>query len=77
MDILKRLAMRNREVDPVGAKKSLDRLIVHKIRARYSQDEENAILRKTLAGIATEEFAEYNAFAEQCKVEARMEIGID
>lgn len=75
MDIIKRLAMRNREADPVGAKKSLDRLIVQKIRVRYSQDEENAILRKTLAGMATEEFDEYNAYVEQCKAEARAELG--
>lgn len=66
--------------------------VVTRIRARYSSDDESAILRKMIAltaypmpaaeGAELEavahraqqvmaEFEEYNAFAEQCKVEAR------
>lgn len=66
--------------------------VVTRIRARYSSDDENAILRKMLAvtsmpmpaaeGAELEaieqrtqqimtEFEEYNAFAEECKAEAK------
>jgi hypothetical protein len=74
--------------------------VVTRIRARYSSDDENAILRKMLAltsmpmpaaeGAELEavehraqqvmaEFEEYNAFAEECKAEARkvMNAGTD
>ena len=74
--------------------------VVTRIRARYSSDDENAILRKMLAvtsmpmpaaeGAELEavehraqqvmaEFEEYNAFAEECKAEAKkvMNAGTD
>ena len=42
--------------------------IVRLIRERYSPNEENAILRKKLAGIDTKhEFEEFNAYVEECK----------
>lgn len=72
MDIIKRLAMRNRAVDPEGAQKSLNRLIVKKIRLRYGTDEELAILRQR--DTKPDEFAEYNAFVEKCKAEAKAEL---
>lgn len=74
MDIIKRLAAKNRAADPKRAERSLARLVVAKIRTRYSTDEELAVLRQrdTKPG----EFAEYNAFAEQCKAEAKAELGI-
>lgn len=50
------------------------KLVVEKIRNRYSLDEELAILRQR--DTKPDEFAEYNAFAEQCKVEAKEELGI-
>ena len=43
--------------------------IIALIRARYDQDDETAILRQRDS--KPDEFAEYNAFAEQCKAEAR------
>lgn len=46
--------------------------VVRLIRNRYSVDEEIAILRQRDA--KPEEFAEYNAYAEQCKAKAKEEI---
>ena len=74
MDILKRLAMRNREADPVGSQKSLGRLITQKIRARYDVDQELAIQRQR--DTKPQEFAEYYAYVESCKAEAKAELGI-
>lgn len=45
------------------------------IRERYSVADELGILRQR--DIKPEEFAEYNAFAEQCKAEARAEIAAE
>lgn len=50
------------------------RLVTEKIRERYTIDEELAILRQR--DEKPEEFAEYNAYAEQCKRDARMELGL-
>jgi hypothetical protein len=74
MDILKRLAARNRVADPDGAKQSLNSLIVKKIRARYDVDQELAIQRKR--DTEPQEFAEYYAYVESCKAEAKAELGI-
>jgi hypothetical protein len=73
----KRLAHKNEEVMKGGLRKMYENLVTEKIRARYSQNDVEAIVRKALAGIDMSEFIEYNAFAEQCKAEARMEIGLD
>lgn len=73
MDIIKRLAARNRVADPVGAKKSLDRLIVQKIRLRYDVDQELSIHRKR--DTEPQEFAEYYEYVESCKAEAKRELG--
>lgn len=43
--------------------------IISLIRARYDQDDETAILRQR--DTKPDEFAEYNAFVEQCKARAR------
>lgn len=51
------------------------RLVSEKIRAKYSIDAELAILRQR--DEKTEEFAEYNAYAEQCKTEAKAELEIE
>lgn len=53
---------------------SYDELVDSKIRARYTISQEFAILRQR--DIKPEEFAEYNAYCEQCKAEARAELGI-
>ena len=73
----KRLAHKNEEVMNGGLRKMYENLVTEKIRARYSQNDVEAIIRKALSGIDMGEFIEYNAFAEQCKAEAKMEIGID
>ena len=49
-------------------------LVENKIRTRYSVSAELAILRQR--DTKPEEFAEYNAFCELCKVEAKTELNI-
>jgi DNA repair ATPase RecN len=49
----------------------VDRLI----RRRYSVSAELAILRQK--DTKPEEFAEYNAYAESCKAEAKAELGME
>ena len=44
------------------------------IRARYSVSAELAILRQR--DVKPEEFAEYNAYAEECKKRAKEELGL-
>lgn len=51
---------------------SYDELVDSKIREKYSASQEFAILRQR--DTKQEEFAEYNAYCEQCKAEARAEI---
>ena len=45
-----------------------------KIRAKYSISQEFAILRQR--DTKPDEFNEYNAYCEQCKAEAKSELGI-
>ena len=49
-------------------------LVENKIRTKYSMSAELAILRQR--DTKPEEFAEYNAFCELCKVEAKTELNI-
>ena len=49
-------------------------LVENKIRTKYSVSAELAILRQRNS--KPEEFAEYNAFCELCKVEAKTELNI-
>ena len=49
-------------------------LVENKIRKKYSMSAEFAILRQRNS--KPEEFAEYNAFCELCKVEAKTELNI-
>lgn len=72
----KRLAALNEQAVPGSRDMMYANLVVRKIRARYSQSAENAIIRKKIAGIDDGEFAEYNEFAERCKAEAKTEVGI-
>ena len=75
--INERLIRKNEQAQPGLAKNTIySPLVVQKIRLRYSQNDENAILRKAIAGIGMEEFQEYNNYVEQCKQEARAELGI-
>lgn len=48
-----------------------EELVVMKIRERYSEDDELAILRQR--DTKPDEFAQYNEYCEQCKAEAREE----
>lgn len=50
-------------------------LVDKKIRARYSISSELAILRQRDS--KPEKFAEYNAYAEICKAEAKAELGME
>ena len=49
-------------------------LVEKKIRLRYTVSDELAILRQR--DTKPSEFSEYNEFCEQCKIEARKELGI-
>ena len=49
-----------------------EKLIVSKIREKYTLDQELAILRQRDSKPI--EFAEYNAYVEQCKLEAKQEV---
>ena len=68
------LARKNREVNPESWEQLYEKEIIRKIRKRYSVNQELAILRQR--DTKPEEFAEYNAFVEQCKEEAKTELGI-
>lgn len=58
-------------VDEAAYKAAVERLI----RERYTVADELGILRQR--DTKPQEFAEYNAFAEQCKAEARAEIAAE
>jgi hypothetical protein len=51
---------------------SYEKLVISKIRERYTIDQELAILRQR--DTKPQEFAEYNSYVEQCKVEAKEEV---
>lgn len=69
-----RLAKKNREVNPESWEQLYENLIIRKIRKRYSVNQELAILRQRDA--KPEEFAEYNAYVEQCKVSVKKKLDI-
>ena len=53
-------------------KPTYEQLVEQKIRTKYSVSDELAILRQR--DTKPQEFAEYNAFCEQCKAEAKEQI---
>ncbi len=57
------------------AQRLYGRLVAQKIRAIYSIDAEFAVLRQK--DEKNEEYAEYNAFVEACKAEAKAELEIE
>ncbi len=69
-----RLAKKNREVAPASWERLYEHLIIKKIRARYSVNQELAILRQRDS--KPEEFAEYNAYVEECKALVKAELKI-
>lgn len=69
-----RLAKKNKEVKPKSWTELYENTVERKVRARYSVGQELAILRQR--DKKPEEFAEYDAFVEQCKAETKAEMGI-
>ena len=67
-----KLAKKNREVAPKAFDELYENMIIRKIRARYTVNQELAILRQKDS--KPSEFAEYNSFVEQCKSETRKEL---
>lgn len=51
------------------------RLVVKLIKERYDDDDEKAIIRQKDSN--PDKFAEYYAYCEQCKVNAKQELGIN
>lgn len=70
-----KLALKNKEVDAKSFDELYESLIIRKIRKLYSVNQELAILRQRDAKPV--EFAEYDAFVELCKTEAKKELGIN
>lgn len=62
------------EIDEIKTTIDYPQLVENKIRTRYSVSAELAILRQR--DTKPEEFAEYNAFCESCKSEAKTELNI-
>ena len=75
MKKLIRLAQKNREADPKSWERLYENLIIKKIRKRYTVNQELAILRQREEKPA--EFKEYNSFVENCKAEAKAELGLN
>ena len=71
------LVERDKSAELARIKKTIDypQLVESKIRTRYSMSAELAILRQR--DTKPEEFAEYNTFCEQCKAQAKTELGIN
>ena len=66
-EIEKKLAKLNGTTDALYAQE-----VERRIRKKYTLSQEMAILRQR--DTKPEEFAEYNAYAEQCKAEAKAEV---
>ena len=70
-----KLARKNKEVNAKSWERLYECEIIRRIRKQYSHNQELAILRQR--NTKPEEFAEYNTFVEQCKVEVKQELGIE
>ena len=70
------LVIRDKTAELSRIKNTIDypQLVENKIRTKYSVSAELAILRQRNS--KPEEFAEYNAFCELCKAEAKNELNI-
>lgn len=67
-----RLARKNREVNPASWERLYENEIIRRIRKKYTVNQELAILRQR--DTKPDEFAEYNAYVEQCKAEVKAEL---
>ena len=70
-----KLARKNKEVDAESWERLYESEIIRRIRKRYTVNQELAILRQR--DTKPEEFAEYNAYVEQCKAEVKQELDIE
>lgn len=68
------LAKKNKEAIPTSWDELYEHSVVKRVRAKYTLNQELAILRQRDA--KPDEFAEYSKFVEQCKTEAKEELGI-
>ena len=68
-----KLALKNKEKEPSSFDELYEAMIIRKIRAKYTVNQELAILRQRDS--KPSEFAEYNAFVERCKAEIKEELG--
>lgn len=64
-----KLALKNKEANQASFDEFYENMIIRKIRARYTVNQEIAILRQR--DTKPNEFAEYNAFVERCKAEVK------
>ena len=71
------LVERDKSAELAEIKTTIDypQLVENKIRTKYSVSAELAILRQR--DTKPEEFTEYNNFGEQCKAQAKTEVGIN
>lgn len=67
-----RLAKKNKTVNEKSFTYLYESLVVRKIRARYTINQELAIIRQR--DEKPSEFAEYNNFVERCKAQAKAEL---
>ena len=69
-----KLAKKNKEFSPEAWDNFYGSEISRRIRKKYSVDKELSLLRQR--DEKPEEFAEYYAFAEKCKLEVKEEMGL-
>ena len=69
-----KLARKNKEVDANSLERLYELEIIHRIRKQYSLNQELAILRQR--DTKPKEFAQYNAYVEQCKAEVKKQLGM-
>ena len=67
-----RLAKMNKEKDSLSWEQLYEGMIIKRIRARYSVNQELAILRQR--DTKPNEFAAYNAYVEECKAAVKAEM---
>lgn len=67
-----RLANKNKKSDAKSWDELYEGMVIRKIRKKYTVNQELAILRQK--DTKTNEFDEYNAFVEKCKIEAKKEL---
>ena len=69
-----KLILKNKDADVKAFNAIYESMIIQKIRQRYSINQELAVLRQR--DEKPDEFAEYNAYVEQCKAEIKAELEI-